>query len=461
MLKASFSIDYKKILLQVKMSFPNTMTDTAQLYAYFLQCSEVSTDTRQIKPETLFFALKGANFNGNQFAKNALEKGAKYAVIDEPFYKTSDQFILVEDCLKALQNLANWHRNTFSFPFLAITGTNGKTTTKELVSAVLSTHFKTKATQGNLNNHIGVPLTLLGIKKEHQIAVIEMGANRIGDIHELVGIAEPNFGIITNIGQAHLEGFGSYEGVLRAKSELYDHLLKKGGTAFINATNPVLQNMGKRFERSQEAKMVYYGIPDSFYHAELLAADPYISYKNEAGEVINTQLLGTYNFDNILSALCVAKYFGVEMHLAHQAIANYSPSNNRSQVIKGELNTLILDAYNANPSSMKAALENFSKMPAPNKTVILGDMFELGKFSLEKHREIAQIALDMDFKNVFFCGKDFFKIRGEVKTNKNTYFFETKEDLKNQLQAHKLSNAYLLIKGSRGMGLESLVEFVK
>lgn len=410
----------------------------------------------------MFFALKGANFNGNQFAQDALDKGAKYVVIDEEIFKTSDRFLLVEDCLKALQALANWHRNLLKIPFLAITGTNGKTTTKELVNSVLSTKFTTKATQGNLNNHIGVPLTLLGVKQEHEMVVIEMGANHVGDIHELCTIAEPNFGLITNIGQAHLEGFGSYEGVLRAKSELYDHLLKKGGTAFINANNPVLLNMGKRFERSNEAKVIYYGTPDSFYHATLRTASPYISYANENGEIIDTQLLGTYNFDNILSALCIAKYFGVDMQFAHQAIANYTPTNNRSQVIKGEHNTLILDAYNANPSSMQAALENFEKMPVQNKIVILGDMFELGDFSDEKHQEIAQLALGMNFNTTLFCGKAFFKIQNHInKSSTNALFFESKEDLKIYLQDNSFKNNYLLFKGSRGMGLEGIVDLVK
>jgi UDP-N-acetylmuramoyl-tripeptide--D-alanyl-D-alanine ligase len=438
------------------------MLTTSELYTYFRQCLGICTDTRKIKENCLFVALKGSNFNGNAFAQQALDKGAKYAVIDEADYKTSEQFLLVEDSLKALQDLANFHRNSLSIPFIGITGTNGKTTTKELVNAVLSTQFKTKATQGNLNNHIGVPLTLLEISEQDEIAVIEMGANHVGDIQELCAIAEPNFGLITNIGQAHLEGFGSFEGVLRAKSELYDHLLKKGGTAFINATNPVLHNMGKRFERNEQAKVVYYGTPESFYYAELLSASPYIVYKNEAGETIETQLLGAYNFDNILTALCIGKYFGVEMQAAHQAIASYTPTNNRSQVIKGERNTLILDAYNANPSSMKAALENFAQMPAQNKVVILGDMLELGSFSKEKHKDVIDLVVAINFTQAFFCGKDFYNAGISLAKNfPQLHFFENKEDLQKYLQENPIENSYLLVKGSRGMGLESLLESIK
>jgi len=438
------------------------MLTTSELYTYFRQCSGISTDTRKIKENCLFVALKGSNFNGNYFAQQALDKGARYVLIDEADFKTSEQFLLVKDSLKALQELANFHRNRLLIPFIGITGTNGKTTTKELVNAVLSTQFQTKATQGNLNNHIGVPLTLLEVSEQDEIAVIEMGANHVGDIQELCTIAEPNFGLITNIGQAHLEGFGSFEGVLRAKSELYDHLLKKGGTAFINANSAILQNMGKRLARSEQANVVYYGTPQSFYYAELVSAAPYIVYKNEAGKIIETQLLGAYNFDNILTALCVGKYFGVNMEAAHQAVAHYAPTNNRSQVIRGERNTIILDAYNANPSSMKAALENFEQMPAQNKIVILGDMFELGSFSEMKHKEIIDLVSNMHFTKTFFCGKDFYRAGdGLTKDFPHFCFFENKEDLQKYLQENQIENSYLLVKGSRGMGLESLLESIK
>ncbi len=437
------------------------MFTTSELYTYFRQCSGICTDTRKIKENCLFVALKGSNFNGNYFAQQALDKGARYVLIDEADFKISEQFLLVKDSLKALQELANFHRNRLNIPFIGITGTNGKTTTKELVNAVLSTQFKTKATQGNLNNHIGVPLTLLEVSEQDEIAVIEMGANHVGDIQELCAIAEPNFGLITNIGQAHLEGFGSFEGVLRAKSELYDHLLKKGGTAFINANNAILQNMGKRLELSEHANVVYYGTPQSFYYAELVSATPYIVYKNETSKIIETQLLGAYNFDNMLTALCVGKYFGVNMEAAHQAIAQYAPTNNRSQVIRGEHNTIILDAYNANPSSMKAALESFEQMPAQNKIVILGDMFELGNFSEMKHKEVIDLVSDMHFTKIFFCGKDFYSA-GDGLANgfSHFYFFENKDDLQKYLRENPIENSYLLVKGSRGMGLESLLESI-
>jgi UDP-N-acetylmuramoyl-tripeptide--D-alanyl-D-alanine ligase len=436
------------------------MLQANELHQYFLQCDGISTDTRKIKANSLFFALKGGIYNGNQFAQEALSKGARYAVIDDAYFKNSEQCLLVEDVLKTLQDLANFHRKQHQIPLLAITGTNGKTTTKELVNVVLSTKFSTKATQGNLNNHIGVPLTLLEVNAKTAMAVIEMGANRVGDIQELCAIAEPNFGLITNIGLAHLEGFGSFEGVLRAKSELYDHLLKKGGAAFINAQNPILHNMGKRFERSENAEVIYYGTNDSYYHVEMLSASPYITYKTETGEIIKTKLLGAYNFDNILAALCIANYFGVSMASAHHAVANYSPTNNRSQVIEKEHNTIILDAYNANPSSMKVALENFEQMSVENKVVILGDMFELGKFSEEKHKEVIDLVWNMNFQQVFFCGQAFYSSKNVSQSNKLFHFFETKEVLKQYLQDNMLKNSYLLIKGSRGMGLESLVEIL-
>lgn len=437
------------------------MVQANELYQYFLQCDGISTDTRKIKANSLFFALKGGIYNGNQFAQEALNKGARYAVIDDAYFKNSERCLLVENVQKTLQDLANAHRKQCQIPFLAITGTNGKTTTKELINVVLSTKFGTKATHGNINNHIGVPLTLLEVNANTAMAVIEMGANRVGDIQELCLIAEPNFGLITNIGLAHLESFGSFEGVLRAKSELYDYLLKKGSTAFINSQNPILQNMGKRFERSENATVIYYGTGDSFYYAEILSASPYITYKTETGEIVKTKLFGAYNFDNILVALCVGKYFGVDMASAHRAVADYSPTNNRSQVIEKEYNTIILDAYNANPSSMKAALENFEQMSAENKIVILGDMFELGDFSPKKHREVIDLVQNMNLAQAFFCGKAFYSSKNAYQPNQLFHFFETKEILKQYLQHNTLKNNCLLIKGSRGIGLESLIEVIQ
>jgi UDP-N-acetylmuramoyl-tripeptide--D-alanyl-D-alanine ligase len=423
--------------------------DTAQLYELYRRHPLVSTDTRKIQPDSLFFALKGPSFDANQFANEALAKGAAYAVVDDPAQATTDRHLLVDNGLVALQQLARHHRRQLPIPVLAITGTNGKTTTKELVSAVLAKKINTLATVGNLNNHIGVPLTLLALTPAHEVAVIEMGANHVGDIQELCQIAEPNYGLITNIGQAHLEGFGSFEGVIRAKSELYDHLRQHGGVPIINARNEILTNLGRRLDRAH-----YYGLPGSTFTADLLAADPYISYRDEQGTDHQTQLLGAYNFDNILAALCVGRIFGVPDALAHEAVASYTPTNNRSQVMRGASNTIIADAYNANPSSMRAALESFARMPAPRKVVVLGDMFELGTYSQARHREVLDLAASLHLDQVLVCGQEFGQAR---RADDQARFFATKADLADWLAAHPLRECYLLLKGSRGMGLETLL----
>ncbi|MCS7018333.1 MAG: UDP-N-acetylmuramoyl-tripeptide--D-alanyl-D-alanine ligase [Cytophagales bacterium] len=425
-----------------------TIVTLEQLYARYREYPIVSTDSRQLPNGCIFFALKGAHFNGNHFAAQALQQGAAYAVVDDPSVAVSERFLLVEDALQSLQQLAQHHRRQLQIPFIAITGTNGKTTTKELVAAVLRQKYRTHATQGNLNNHIGVPLTLLQIRPEIEIAVIEMGANRIGDIAELCRIAEPDFGLITNIGQAHLEGFGSFEGVIRAKSELLEHLEKNKGQAFINARNPLLAELGKKFPRP-----IYYGLPDTCAHAELVANKPFISYQDSEGKLHNTQLIGAYNFDNILSAIAIGTYFRVPAAAIHQAIAAYVPANNRSQVHKTEHNTLIMDAYNANPSSMQAALDSFAQIPAPCKIAILGDMLELGSYSAVKHREIAEKAMQSGFEKVLLCGKAFYNSQQPDDT---ALYFSNKEQLAEWLQAHPLRNCFILLKGSRGVGLETI-----
>jgi len=425
---------------------------TEQLYAHYCKHPVVSTDSRQLRDGCIFFALKGANFDGNQFAAPALEQGAAYAVVDDPKVVVSERFLLVEDVLQSLQQLALHHRRQLKIPFIAITGTNGKTTTKELVAAVLRQRYRTHATQGNLNNHIGVPLTLLQIHSDVEIAVIEMGANRIGDIAELCSIAEPDFGLITNIGQAHLEGFGSFEGVIRAKSELFDYLAQGKGQAFVNARNPLLSELGKKFPRP-----IYYGLPDTIAFAELLEITPFIRYKDAQGNTHETRLIGTYNFDNILTAIAVGTYFHVPAADIHQAIATYEPTNNRSQVQQKGSNMLIMDAYNANPSSMQAALNSFAQMPAPNKVVILGDMLELGAYSSAKHREIAETAMQGGFLQVLLCGKAFQSVQ---QPNDNALFFESKNLLAEWLQEHPFTNSYILLKGSRGIGLETIVDFL-
>ncbi len=419
------------------------------LYQKYLECRHVSTDSRAPQEQSLFFALNGPNFKGAKFASTALEKGAKYAVVDDAAMAADNVFV-VEDTLQALQDLACHHRRQLSIPVIGITGSNGKTTTKELIYAVLSQKFNTLYTQGNLNNHIGVPLTLLRIKPEHDMAIIEMGANHIGEIALLSSIAMPTHGMITNIGKAHLEGFGSLEGVARGKSELYVHLLNSGGTVFVNTGNEHLMRMSRRIED----KVTYPG-PEDFYHSELLEASPYVVYKDEEGNVVRTQLVGSYNYENMAAAACIGKYFGVPLTKANEAIANYSPVNNRSQVLQKGSNTIILDAYNANPTSMAAAVRNFGSMNAPKKVVILGDMFEMGTESEAEHRTLGEVVAEQPFNTVLLCGKDM-KYAAEV--NENFLYFETKPALQQWLQGHPVSDSYVLIKGSRGMGLETLVE---
>jgi UDP-N-acetylmuramoyl-tripeptide--D-alanyl-D-alanine ligase len=421
------------------------------LYHKYLECHYVSTDSRAPQDQSIFFALNGPNFKGAKFAQMAIEKGAKYAVVDDP-NMASENIFVVEDTLQALQDLARYHRRQLSIPVIGITGSNGKTTTKELIHAVLSQKFNTLYTQGNLNNHIGVPLTLLRIKPEHEIAIIEMGANHIGEIALLSSIAMPTHGMITNIGKAHLEGFGSLEGVARGKSELYVHLDAHTGTVFVNTGNEHLMRMSRRIEN----KVTYPG-PEDYYHSELLEASPFVVYKDEEGNIVNTQLVGSYNYENMAAAACIGKFFGVPLAKANEAIANYSPVNNRSQVLQKGSNTIILDAYNANPTSMAAAVRNFGGMKAPKKVVILGDMFEMGTESEAEHKALGEVVNSQPFDNVLLCGKD---MKHAAAVNSKFLYFETKQELQQWLQQHPVSESYVLIKGSRGMGLETLVEIL-
>ena len=427
--------------------------EISEIYKKYLQCEGVSTDTRQISKGSLFFALKGANFNGNTFAANALAIGAKYAVIDEEQYKQDDRFILVPDVLKALQQLANYHRRQFKIPFIAITGSNGKTTTKELVNAVLSAKYKTYATKGNLNNHIGIPLTILAIKPDVEMAIIEMGANHQKEIEGYCKVAEPTHGLITNIGKAHLEGFGGFEGVKKGKGELYDYLLTTNGTAFVNSTNEILKSISKF------PKPIYYPQQGDFYNCSLVDAAPFIKVKAENGEVVTTQIIGAYNFENIAAALCIGKFFKVPDSSANKAVAAYDPQNNRSQAITKGTNTLVMDAYNANPSSMKAAIENFAKIDAKNKAVILGDMFELGDESKLEHQNLGKLlaAHSNNFSKIVLAGKHMLYAK-EVVSSAN--YFETKDELLNWLKEQHWQHFTILIKGSRGMGLETLKEVI-
>ncbi|WP_299822319.1 UDP-N-acetylmuramoyl-tripeptide--D-alanyl-D-alanine ligase [uncultured Pontibacter sp.] len=419
------------------------------LYQRYLECRQVSTDSRAEQNESMFFALNGPNFKGAKFAAMALGKGAKYAVVDDPSMAADNVFV-VEDTLVALQDLARHHRKQLSIPVIGITGSNGKTTTKELIHAVLSQKFNTLYTQGNLNNHIGVPLTLLRITPAHEMAIIEMGANHIGEIALLSSIAMPTHGMITNIGKAHLEGFGSLEGVARGKSELYLHLDAHAGTVFVNTGNEHLMRMSRRIQ----TKITYPG-PNDFYQSELLEASPYVVYKDEEGNVVNTQLVGSYNYENMAAAACIGKYFGVPLTQANNAIANYSPVNNRSQVLQKGSNTIILDAYNANPTSMAAAVRNFGAMKAAKKVVILGDMFEMGEESAAEHKILGEAVAQQPFTTVLLCGKD---MRYAAESNNSFLYFETKPELQKWLQENPVSESYVLVKGSRGMGLETLVE---
>ena len=416
-----------------------------EIYQKFLECSGVSTDSRRISEGVLFFALKGPNFNGNLFASKALDDGAKFAVVDEEQYILDKRFILVEDVLSTLQELANHHRNQFEIPFIGITGSNGKTTTKELMHAVLGKKFNTLATKGNLNNHIGVPLTLLEVNAEHEMAIIEMGANKVGDIKELCDIADPDFGMITNIGTAHIEGFGGYEGVLRGKTELYDHVIRKGGTLFVNQTDDVLMNMSKRMKDPQ-----FY--PDG---DELVSASPYVEFKSSAGNLIHTQLVGKYNYMNLSAAIRIGRYFGVEEADALSAVSEYVPENNRSQIIEKGTNTIILDAYNANPSSMKEAIESLAAFDSDQKAVILGDMYELGDEKVSYHAAIGELLAKQDFDRAILCGE---LMRSAYEAFPGSIYFEKKEELVSYLQENPFSNTTLLIKASRGMGLETLMD---
>lgn len=416
------------------------------LYHKFQECGVVTTDTRQITPGAMFFALKGANFNGNQFAKDALEKGARYAVIDEVQYKEDDRYIVVEDALAALQQLANYHRRQMNIPFIAVTGSNGKTTTKELINAVLSKKFRSYATRGNLNNHIGIPLTLLSITREHEIAIIEMGANHQKEIEGYCQITEPTHGMITNVGKAHLEGFGGVEGVKKGKGELYDYLKKTGGVAFINAEDDTLMEMSK-FE-----KPVLYlneGWP------KVIEVSPFVKFQTKSGIEKTTHLTGKYNFNNIAAALAIGAYFGVSEKDACDAVAEYNPQNNRSQIVEKGSNKILLDAYNANPSSMKAAIENFAQLKADHKVLILGDMFELGPESEAEHKQLGKLIKNLGFEKVILCGKEMQYARKELE---EAAYFPDKTALLEWLKQAKLQNKYFLIKGSRGMGLEVCVE---
>ncbi len=423
-----------------------------KLYSLFLTAGKVSTDTRQIVPGSLFFALKGDRFNANQFAAEALNKGAHYAVIDDPQFNTSDQYIVVDDVLTTLQQLAKYHRSQLTIPIIGLTGSNGKTTSKELLYAVLSKKFKTLATKGNLNNHIGVPLTILSIDNQVEVAVIEMGANHVGEIALLSSIANPTHGFITNIGKAHIGTFGGFDNIIRGKSELYQHLLTTDGVVFINSQDYILANMAKRFTNP----IMYPGV-DDYYTCSLVDADPFVKVKTASGEVLETKLIGKYNFENIATALCIGQYFRVDPKLAHEAIAKYIPSNMRSQMLQKETNTIILDTYNANPTSMAASIENLAELKADRKVLIIGDMFELEEEAEKEHGLIGTLILEKGFSEVYLCGELMAAAHKELPRAKHFY---SKNDLIEDLKQNPIHHATILVKASRGIGLETILDYL-
>jgi UDP-N-acetylmuramoyl-tripeptide--D-alanyl-D-alanine ligase len=433
------------------------------LYKIYSQNRLISTDTRKISPGCLFFALKGEVFDGNTFAEQALKEGAAYAIIDDPLYKSDDRCILVDDVLQTLQQLARYHRSQLKIPFIGITGSNGKTTTKELINSVLSQGFKTYATKGNLNNHIGVPLTLLSINDEIEIVIIEMGANHQREIELLCSIAQPTHGLITNIGKAHLEGFGGIEGVKKGKGELYDWLASNGGWAFINRDNHLLVDMAREKGLQQ---VVYYGQgSEGMVSGQLVSNDPFLKMQwwlnhsdlDPETYMAETHLTGTYNLENLLSAACIGIFFKLRAEQVNNGLESYEPSNNRSQITKTEHNTLICDYYNANPSSMFVALENFAKTSEDNKTVILGDMFELGDESPHEHEAVLLKALSITADKYIFIGEEFYKLKAAISDELPVQFFKATDEASGFLELHPIKNALILIKGSRGMKMEQLV----
>ena len=381
------------------------------LYDLFIHNPQITTDSRNCPKGSIFFALKGDKFDGNQYAGKALASGCVYAVIDNPDYYIGERTILVDNVLKTLQQLAHHHRKVLGLPIIGITGTNGKTTTKELLAAVLSTKFNLLYTEGNFNNHIGVPLTLLRLTHDHEMAVIEMGASHPGDIKELVDIVHPNYGIITNVGRAHLEGFGSFEGVIRTKGELYDYIRRSKGKIFIKKENEYLQSIAKGIEQ-----ITYGNGDDAFASGQVVSCDPFLVFNwKQQGKLhtVETHMIGSYNLDNVLAAVAVGRFFKIPAERISRAIAAYEPTNNRSQFKKTENNELIIDAYNANPSSMKVALDNFITMPVQPKAIILGDMRELGPTSDELHAEVVEQIKKGQFDKVFLCGEHFSKVGKE------------------------------------------------
>ncbi len=421
-----------------------------ELHQLYLQCSGASTDTRNIKKDSMFFALKGENFNANHFAGDALEAGAKYAIIDEKPTADDPRLVLVPDVLETLQQLATFHRRQMATPIIALTGSNGKTTTKELINSCLAKKYRTLATEGNLNNHIGVPLTLLRLDSDTELGIIEMGANHPGEIAFLSEITQPDFGYITNFGKAHLEGFKSPEGVIAAKSELYHHLKANGKTLFLNADDPV------QWKQSSYGKIYSFGgTSRSDIKIDFPPANPF-AVINVEGEIISSSLIGAYNAKNIAAAFTIGKFFQVPTKDLQEAIGSYTPKNNRSQILERGTNRIILDAYNANPTSMAAAIDNLDGLEAAHKIAILGDMFELGDYALMEHQQLAERLESSSIDEVYFLGQNFYSTTTGKKIKKYRDF----DDFKAAFDPTECNDATILIKGSRGMALERVLELL-
>lgn len=422
----------------------------SELYQIYKQSYQVSTDTRRIDQGCLFFALKGDNFNGNKFAEDAIKNGAAYAIVDEEKYQTQSNIILVDHALEVLQDLATYHRQQLNIPIIGLTGSNGKTTTKELIFTVLSKKYRTTATKGNLNNHIGVPLTLLSMTPKTEIGIVEMGANHLEEIEFLSNIAQPDYGYITNFGKAHLEGFGSLEGVIKGKSELYNYLAAKDKTVFVNANDKL------QLEKTDKINRVTFGDSNSNILINFIEANPFVTVKFKE-KIVKSQLIGAYNYNNIAAALAIGCHFKVKTEDSIKAIENYAPSNNRSQIILQNSNKIILDAYNANPSSMQVALENLSGLTDNSKIAILGDMFELGETAENEHRAIINSIGKQSINKAYLIGENFYKCSS---SNEDVVLFRSFQDFKEYSSNLNITNTTILIKASRSMALERVLGLI-
>ena len=422
----------------------------SEIYDLFKECKGVTTDSRFVHKDNMFFSLKGPNFNGNKYAKSAIEKGAKYAIVDDKEYAFDSQYIVVNDSLETLQKLSNYHRNISNIKVIGITGSNGKTTSKELINSVLKTSYNTVYTKGNLNNHIGVPLSMLEIKADSEIAIIEMGANHIGEIAFLCEICNPDFGYITNFGKAHIEGFGNENGVIKGKKELYDFIINKMGLIFLNNDDAKQKNILKDYDNKY-----CFGKTDADVTYSIESIEPEIELRLN-GISIKSTLFGNYNAENIMAAVSIGKYFGIDLKKIKKGVSNYISSNNRSQIIQKSSNKIILDAYNANPSSMMLTIKYFEELSEKNKILILGDMFELGENSMMYHKEILEYCKDLKVDKVYIVGELFF----ETDHYQNFIYSKNVNELISKNEISKITNSCILVKGSRGIELEKLIDYI-